>query len=508
MTGRSDTMTNEALRIEHAGFVTADGIGIDDFSMSMHSREIMGLVPIDGWGIDALFELIQNNPQLNYGYVYMNDRLVNSWDTRPKKMNRVSIVRGRSALAGELTVADNVFVLRHGFRKYVIRPEQLRRQLKPFFDDAGVTIPADKYADELTEYERITVEIMKAVVAGNWLIAIDEPDTLISSADLCRIHDLLRYCVGKGMTILYISSHYENIVSLCDRIALMENGQIIKYFNAGDRLPGVSELLRTGQNEILSDDKTEAGDAEAGSGSAADSIAYSENSELDGNHEDESGHGHAHDFCKREALVFDNVTDNDIFRMNFRLMHGQCIMISDLVEKEDIAHFADLISGKTFPVSGCIYVDGRKVTGPEGRKVAVIPPSPEKSLLFPDMSYMDNLCMTVDERVRNVWSSGKIRRSLRTETRERMDEKLFDISVEQLTTEEKKELVYKRIMLQKPSVVVIVQPFRTSGFASRRHTVGLIRQLAERGSAIALISASMTDAIMITDNIIQVSAKS
>lgn len=78
-------MVSEALRIEHAGFVTTNGVHIDDFSISMHSGEIMGLVPIDGFGVDAIFELIQNNPQLNYGYVYMNDRLVNSWDTHPKR---------------------------------------------------------------------------------------------------------------------------------------------------------------------------------------------------------------------------------------------------------------------------------------------------------------------------------------------------------------------------------------------------------------------------------------
>ena len=506
-------MVSEALRIEHAGFVMANGVHIDDFSISMHSGEIMGLVSIDGFGVDAIFELIQNNPQLNYGYVYMNDRLVNSWDKHSKKMNRVSIVRGRSALAGELTVADNVFVLRHGFRKYVIRPEQLKKQLEPFFTDAGVSIPADKHADELTEYERITVEIMKAVVAGNWLIAIDEPDTLISSADLGRIHKLLSYCAEKGLTILYISSHYENIVSLCDRIALMENGQIIKYFNAGDRLPGVSELLKIGRGDVIAEDNGDKGrdnsDTEDNGNKGRDN-SDTDNVETSVHSAgyDTDGENQKRDFGMKEALVFDNVTDDNIFRMNFKLMHGQCVMINDLVEKDDIACLEDLISGNRFPVSGCIYLDGRKITCPAGRKIAVIPPSPEKSLLFPDMSYMDNLCMTVDERVKNVWSSGRIRRSLRKEIGDQLDESLFDVNVKLLTAEEKKELVYRRIMLQKPSVVMIVQPFRASGFASRRHTVGLIRHLIERGTAVVLVSAGMTDAIMITDNIIQVSAKS
>lgn len=471
-------MVRESLRIEHAGFVSSEGVRIDDLSMSVRRGEIMGLVPIDWFGIDALFELMQYNTPLHYGYVYMNERLVNSWDKGNKKMNRVSIIRGRSALAGKLTVADNVFVLRRGFRKRVIHPRQLEQQLKLFMDEAGINIPAGKYADELSEYERISVEILKAVIAGSWLIVINEPDSLVSASDLKRIHDMLRHYSQKGFTVLYVSSHYENLVRLCDRIAFMENGQVIKCFSAGERLPGMSELMR---NASLKDELSDRGQ---------------------GSEHDETG---AADRCRgseREAAVFDNVSYMNFYKMNMKLMHGQCILMNNL-EKEDIRVFEDLISGTARPDSGDIFIDGLRVTRPVGREVAIIPPSPERSLLFPDLSYMDNLCMTVDERVKNVWIGSGIRSSVRKEFEQDMDENLFDMPVTQLSVEDKRELVYRRIMLQHPAAAVIIQPFRASGVALRKHTAVLIQKLLSRGTAVIIISAGMTDVIMITDDIIR-----
>ena len=72
-----------------------------------------------------------------------------------------------------------------------------------------------------------------------------------------------------------------------------------------------------------------------------------------------------------------------------------------------------------------------------------------------------------------------------------------------LSAEEKKELVYKRILLQRPQAVMVIQPFRASGIASRRHTADLIRQLLDKGTAVIIVSAGMNDAIMITDDIVQ-----
>lgn len=463
---------SETLRIEHAGFISTGGVKLDNFSMSMHKGEIMGLVPVDGYGIDALFELLQSNPPLHYGYVYMREKIVNSWDHRGNKMNRVSIIRGRSALAGKLTVADNVFVLRHGFRKYVIRPEQLAKQLQPFMDEAGVDIPADKYADELSEYERIAVEIIKAAVAGSWLIAIDEPEALVSAADLRRLNDMLGKYSAQGFTILYVSSHYEDLVSLCDRIAIMENGQIIKVFKAGDRLPGINGLITNG----MSGYRTEMPERSRSTRRETDS--------------------------DRKVLTLENVSEGRIYRMNLELAAGQCMLINN-IDRREIFCLEGIISGRIIPEGGEVRIDGVRLEGTAGRKIAVIPPEPENTLIYPDMSYMDNLCMTLDGRIKDIWRNGSIRRSLRHEAEKTADPGVFEVPVSLLSAEEKKELVYKRILLQRPQAVMVIQPFRASGIASRRHTADLIRQLLDKGTAVIIVSAGMNDAIMITDDIVQ-----
>lgn len=65
----------------------------------------------------ALLKLLRQNLPLHYGYVYYRGRLINHWKQSNLSYNRIGIIESRSGLAADdLTVADNVFVLRQGFK--------------------------------------------------------------------------------------------------------------------------------------------------------------------------------------------------------------------------------------------------------------------------------------------------------------------------------------------------------------------------------------------------------
>lgn len=41
--------------------------------------EILGLVPVNNWGVEALFSLLTQNLPLRYGYIYFYEKTVNNW---------------------------------------------------------------------------------------------------------------------------------------------------------------------------------------------------------------------------------------------------------------------------------------------------------------------------------------------------------------------------------------------------------------------------------------------
>lgn len=138
-------MRNEILRMDQVTYENQGVTQLDNFSLSVWEGEILGLVPVNNYGVEALFSLLTQNLPLRYGYVHYNEKLVNDWHSHRRGGNRVSVIRNESCLAKDLTVADNIFVLRPGFKKWHIRPHILREQLTPFIQEVGVPIRADAY---------------------------------------------------------------------------------------------------------------------------------------------------------------------------------------------------------------------------------------------------------------------------------------------------------------------------------------------------------------------------
>ncbi len=102
-----------------------------------------------------------------------------------------------------------------------------------FFKDIGLDMPTDKEVGELSAFERIVVEILRAVIMGYRLIVLDEVGALVSNHELEKLHAIIRHYVDKGFSFLYVCSHLEEIVSICDRCALFSNGRILKVIGTG-----------------------------------------------------------------------------------------------------------------------------------------------------------------------------------------------------------------------------------------------------------------------------------
>lgn len=227
-------MREEILRMNQVTYVSQGVVRLDNFSLTVRAGEILGLVPINNDGLEALFSLLKQNLPLRSGYVYYHGKRVNDWREPRGGSNRISVIRNESCLAKDLTVADNIFVLRPGFRKWLIQPHVLEKQLTPFIEETGVPIRADAYIDELTTFQRFVVELLKAVVTGSRLIVLENADAFISDSELAKLQGILTHYAGKGIAFLYLSAHFEETLRFCHRTALMPNGHLLKYFDLKD----------------------------------------------------------------------------------------------------------------------------------------------------------------------------------------------------------------------------------------------------------------------------------
>ena len=398
---------------------------LDNLNLHIFEGEILGLVPIDTHGLTALCDLLRENLPLHYGYVFYREKLINTWRSPQPHYNRISIIQAKSCLVDGLSVADNIFVLRPGFRGRLMRPAAFRRQLAPFIRSVGIPIDADARVEDLSVFERFVVELLKAVVAGSRLIVLNEISTLINEAELGKLHAILRHYAAEGISFLYVCFHFEELLQISDRTAVMMQGRVVKLLEAA-----------------------------AGG-------------------------------------------------LRFSVRAGECLVLQDL-DNHFIDGFLGVLSG-AHPAPGTgLLLCGRPFRPGHDRRLAVIQDQPGRTMVFPGLNYLENLCFTMDHRMKALWRSGRVKRGLRRAYAEWLGEDLLDHRVEDLTEAERCELVYRRILLQRPDVVFCVQPFRMADVALRMSIWRLLEELLDRGVAVVILAVNLADSLSLADRLIRV----
>ncbi|MDI3508321.1 MAG: ribose transport system ATP-binding protein [Clostridiales bacterium] len=465
-------MKNEVLRMEHVTVVQSDMILLNDFNLHIFQSEIMGLVCINTNGQNAMLQLLSQNAPIQYGRVYFNEKLVNSYQHSPMTMNKVAVIEQKSRLIENLTVADNVYVMRFGFKKYLINSKVLEEQLRRYTQDAGIDLDGSRLVSSLTPYEKCVTELLRAVVMGAKLIAIREISNVLSTTDLLKFHSLLRYYCGQGFSFVYICSHHEEAFKVCDRMAIMRDGKILRVldrdqFNNENIAPyyigEFAKVKREGLS-VISD---------------------------------------------KGILTFEDVCTEHMRSLTFTIVKGESTVLLDM-DNAIIQDIIGLMNGQLHQHSGEIYLKNELYTQKLAKHslkygVAFIQENPISTMLFPDMSYLTNLCFLVDKKRNPIRLSKRVINSIAQEYEPLIGSAIYQTDIRKLKLQSLYDLVYYRIHICKADIVFCVQPFANADMYLRRHIIELMNQLKKQGTTVVILATNIADSLAVADKLIIVS---
>ena len=438
---------------------------LTDCNLQIFSGEILGLIPLNSNGLSSLLDVMTQNLPLEFGFVFLREKKINSWHYPHPRHNPVGLIQSKSQLVEGLSLAENVFVLRRGFRSRFIQSRLLRDQLQPFFEKIDVDIPPESYPENLGIFQRIIVELIRAIVAGYHLIILYDVSTFLNEKELESLHRVLRQCAQEGYSFLYIGSQPEDLYGIADRISVFSNGCILKTVEEKDSLQEILDNTRI-QEEIPD--------------------SYN-NSESDG----------------AAILRVENLALGNMEALSFQLHPGECIAVQD-VDNRNNNLLIQILLGEHMPDSGKIWLHDQPFSPGGNRELAIIQEQPTKTMLFPELSYFDNLFMTSDHEIPHLWRNRRMQQRLAKEYEKRTGKELFERSVDSLSEQEKFELVYNRIILQHPSVVICIHPFTGTDMELRALIRQLLSQMRQKQIAVILITANATETVGIADRMIRV----
>jgi len=194
-----------------------------DVSLDVAAGEIVGLIGPNGAGKTTLFSTLSGLHRPDAGTIRLDGRDLTG--LKPHKIAAAGMVKTfqNVALFLDSTVLDNVLtggLLRHS----VAQARALARQC---LEQVGISAIADKLARDLSFPERARVEVARALCTGPRILLLDEAMAALNHVEMDAFMELLRRLRGEGLTLVVVEHHMRAIMSLCDRLVVLNFGQII-----------------------------------------------------------------------------------------------------------------------------------------------------------------------------------------------------------------------------------------------------------------------------------------
>ena len=206
---------NNIKKTYNKGTLTA----VKDISFTVNSGELFGLIGPDGAGKTTLFRILTTLLLADEGTAAVNgfDVVRNYKDIR----NCVGYMPGKFSLYQDLTIEENLNFFATVFGTTIEKNYDLIKdiyiQIEPF---------KNRRAGKLSGGMKQKLALCCALIHKPDVLFLDEPTTGVDVVSRKEFWEMLKRLKAQGITIL-VSTPYMDEANLCDRIALIQKGEIL-----------------------------------------------------------------------------------------------------------------------------------------------------------------------------------------------------------------------------------------------------------------------------------------
>ena len=197
--------------------------------------EVHCLVGENGCGKSTLIKTIAGvHPPDPGGSIKIDGVEVLPLDPGRAKALGVQVIFQDLSLFPNLSVAENIAIdenLRGLARP--VRPARLRRIAAEALARLGFDLPLDLPVRALPIAERQIVAIARGIAASARLLFMDEPTASLTRAEVRRLLGLVRRLSADGITVVFVSHRLEEVVEIAERITVMRDGRFVGTYPAG-----------------------------------------------------------------------------------------------------------------------------------------------------------------------------------------------------------------------------------------------------------------------------------
>lgn len=449
---------------------------LKDVSFDLNYGEVHALVGENGAGKSTLMNILGGIVQKDSGRVFFKGKEVDFKSPIDSLNAGIAIIHQELAMLPHLNVIENVYMGRMPSTGGLIRWREAEQETRAALELVGLDIPLDVLVEKLSISQRQLVEIAKALSRNASLIIMDEPNSSLSEAETERLFSVIETLKQRGVAVIYVSHKIEEVLYIADRISVLRDGE-----HRGTLQKDEASVEKIIQMMVGRELRQEAGRLRQEAGKKDGEV-------------------------RLEVRGLSGARFHDV---SFDIRKGEIVGFAGLVGAGR-SEVARAIFGADPITAGEIWLDGEQVRFSSPRQaiakgLAMVPEDRKLLSLFMDLPIHLNVSIAELPRLTRAGfiEQQRVRRIV-DQFVDQLRIKLAspDHPVRSLSGGNQQKTTLARWLATRPKLLIMDEPTHGVDVGAKAEIYELMRNLADQGISIMLISSELPEILTMSDRVV------
>jgi ABC-type sugar transport system ATPase subunit len=435
---------------------------------------VHALMGQNGSGKSTLLNILSGQLRPDGGTITMRGAQVAFHSPPAALAHGISMVSQETALAEDLTVAENVLLGRRLVRGPMgIDWRATRERARAVLEQLGVDYEPGWIVRSLRPDQKQMVEIARALSTNVAILVLDEPTSSLTEEETKGLFAVIRRLTEQGVCVIYVSHRLPEIFEICDEMTVLRDGVTVAQGRKEDFTPRTLVKAMVGSEKMLA-----ARIARADEGSAP-----------------------ILEICN---LSVPGCLDD----VSLELHEGEIVGLAGLVGSGR-GELLETIYGLRSYEAGTILLSGKRLSIENPREaikhgVGFVPPDRKTQGVVLPMSVLDNLSMPATAERFRLRSPGgaDVEKEASAASRLLSIKATLDAEVRTLSGGNQQKVVLGKWLIRPPKVLLLDEPTRGVDVSAKGEIHRHLRDAASRGMAMLVSSSEYDELYEVCDRII------
>lgn len=198
-------------------------------NFDVHRGQVTTLFGENGAGKSTLMKILAGIQEPTSGELLLEGRPATIGSTAAARDLGISIIHQELALAPNMNVRDNIFLGREIAGPAGVDYAEEERQTRALMRELEEDIDPLTRVEDLRLGQQQLVEIARALSVNSRILIMDEPTSALSASEVAVLFKVIGDLKSKGVSIVYISHHLEEALTITDHAVVLRDGEMTAY---------------------------------------------------------------------------------------------------------------------------------------------------------------------------------------------------------------------------------------------------------------------------------------